>query len=541
MRRSFAALTLALAVVVLAGFAPPAVAATVTYEEPVSGRIVEGFRPPATTYGRGNRGLTYEATDGSPVRASAPGRVSFAGQVGGALHVVVQHDDGVRTSYSFLKSLRVRKGQLVAAGDVIGSTADTFHFGARIGDAYIDPAILLSSGPARVHLIPDAEFSDDSARDDRSSLHEIVADRIASVARTSVDWAKTAADAAVDSAAVITRLAVGYGIDYLDDIVDLGQWAGPFTQLAASLATIAESFMRRCTPTDLQPPTSPARRRIAVFVAGLGSSSRGQHQPGNLSERMHANKLGYQQADVYDFSYKGGRNPLPYAPKDTVRDLREDAMDLRDLLDRIATENPGVPVDVIAHSQGGLIAREAMSYEYDGPRHQLPPVEHLITLGTPHHGADAATANAWLRWSVGGRAVRALARAHHTEFDLLGPGVAQLSETSDFINAINRRPLREGTSYTSISGARDLIVPAPRARLRDATNTIINVGSPTGTHSALPDSREGQREVALAINGMPPTCQDFVTTVGRAAAGAAIASGEDLAGAAVAQQLIPNP
>lgn len=523
MRRSLAALTLALAVVVLAGFAPPALAATVTYTEPVAGEVTDPFRPPSNPYGQGNRGLTYATTDGSAVRASAPGRVTFAGQVGGALHAVVQHDDGVRTSYSFLKTLKVRKGQLVDAGQLVGTTGDVFHFGARIGDAYIDPAILLASGPARVHLIPDGEFQDSSASDDRSALQRFVVDRITAVAQTSVDWARGVASASVQ---------------LLDNVVDIGQWAGPYAQLAAALATIAESFLGRCTSANVAPP-KPASRRIAVFVAGLGSSSRGQHRPGNLSRRANASALGYATEDTYDFSYRGGRNPQPYEPKDTVRDLRDDARDLRDLLDRIAIENPGVPVDLIAHSQGGLVAREALAHDYDGPGHVMPPVEHFITLGTPHHGADAATANAWLRWTTGGRAVRRLAKELHTSFDLTGPGMAQLSETSDFIRRINGRPPREGVAYTSIAGARDLIVPAPRARLRGATNTIIDVGSTFGTHSALPDSAAGQREVALAVAGMPPTCQDLRTTTGRALAGFGIATAEDAIGATAAARSAP--
>ena len=64
----------------------------------------------STPYGAGNRGLEYSTTPGGPAHASAPGRVTFAGQVGGQLHVVVQHADGVRTSYSFLRTIAVRAG-----------------------------------------------------------------------------------------------------------------------------------------------------------------------------------------------------------------------------------------------------------------------------------------------------------------------------------------------------------------------------------------------------------------------------------------------
>lgn len=533
MRRIHAALVAALAVTVLAGFAPPALAANVTYTEPVLGRVTDRFRPPATPYGRGNRGLTYATEHASTARASAPGRVTFAGQVGGALHVVVRHTDGVRTSYSFLKSVDVRTGQAVEQGDRVGASADTFHFGARIGDAYIDPAILLASGPARVHLIPDGEFSEEGAHRDETALLAAVADRIGSVASSAVDWARGAAtdvaSAVASAAEAELRFVASHFVTVLDQIVDLGEFAGPFAALAAAFADILDAFLEPCTSPESSPP--PRRgRRVVVFVAGLGSRSAGPGAPSNLSHRFA--DLGFATSDTYDFSYRGGRHPDAYEPADTVHDLRIGAAALRDLLDQIAIDHPGAPVDLIAHSQGGLIAREALADRYDGAGHALPPIAHVVTIGTPHHGTDAATANAWLRWTAGGRAIRALAREFHTSFDLTGPGVAQLSETSDFIRDINDRPLRPGVAYTSIAAAQDIVVPAPRSRLRDATNVLVDVGSLSQAHSALTDAPESHREVALALADAPPTCQSIATTARRAFTGAGIATTEDLVGKA---------
>ena len=170
MRRLTVVLAAVLATAVLAGLAPPAVAAPVTYTAPVGAPVVDRFRPPATPYGPGNRGLTYGTASGTPVLASAPGRVTFAGPVAGALHVVIQHDDGVRTSYSFLRTVAVRAGQTVAQGAVVGTSGSNFHFGARIGDAYIDPAVLLDSSPGRVHLVPDGEFAEAGAHRDGFAL-----------------------------------------------------------------------------------------------------------------------------------------------------------------------------------------------------------------------------------------------------------------------------------------------------------------------------------------------------------------------------------
>ena len=87
------------------------------------------------------------------MRAAAAGVVTFAGRVGSGRHVTLAHADGVRTTYSFLADVAVRARQEVEAGHVLGTSGTLFHFGARIGEAYVDPAVLLGvSGPVR--LVP---------------------------------------------------------------------------------------------------------------------------------------------------------------------------------------------------------------------------------------------------------------------------------------------------------------------------------------------------------------------------------------------------
>ena len=145
-------LALVLALPTWAHAAPPQ---SVTYRPPVDAPIVDAFRPPAERWSAGNRGVEYATTSGEPVAAAADGVVAFAGQVGGQLHVVVLHADGVRTTYAFLRSIEVRRGDTVAQGQRVGTAADTVHFGARIGEVYVDPVLLFGDGPPEVHLVPD--------------------------------------------------------------------------------------------------------------------------------------------------------------------------------------------------------------------------------------------------------------------------------------------------------------------------------------------------------------------------------------------------
>lgn len=128
--------------------------------------VIRGWEPPASTYGRGHRGVDLTAAPGAPVRAVAPGRVSFAGRVAGRGVVSVElNGTGVpplRTTYEPVRAT-AKKGAEVAAGEVIGvleptgshCPASCLHWGLRRADTYLDPLSLLppwllGRGPSRL-------------------------------------------------------------------------------------------------------------------------------------------------------------------------------------------------------------------------------------------------------------------------------------------------------------------------------------------------------------------------------------------------------
>ena len=130
-------------------------AAPAQLEPPVDGVVVDPFRPPDHIGAPGNRGWEYATSPGSPVRAVAGGVVAFAGQVGGQLHVSIDHPGGLRTSYSFLAEVTVSRGQAIGAGQQVGVAGSRFHFGARRNGEYIDPATLFGPGPGGpARLVP---------------------------------------------------------------------------------------------------------------------------------------------------------------------------------------------------------------------------------------------------------------------------------------------------------------------------------------------------------------------------------------------------
>jgi murein DD-endopeptidase MepM/ murein hydrolase activator NlpD len=123
------------------------------YLPPVRAPVVDPFRLANGPYGPGNRGLEYRTIPGTVVRAANGGRVVFAGPVAGRLVVSVRHPDSRRTTLTGLARIRVRSGDLVARGAVVGVAAATLHFGVIDNGRYVDPATLLA-GAARAVLVP---------------------------------------------------------------------------------------------------------------------------------------------------------------------------------------------------------------------------------------------------------------------------------------------------------------------------------------------------------------------------------------------------
>ena len=125
-----------------------------TYRWPVHGTVIRAYEPPPDPYSAGHRGIDIAAPFGTPIRAPADGTVSFAGTVAGSLFISIDHAGGVRTSYSWVSVVGVKKGQVVRAGAVIGATGQGhpgsdrthLHFSARLDGVYIDPMLLLGGG-----------------------------------------------------------------------------------------------------------------------------------------------------------------------------------------------------------------------------------------------------------------------------------------------------------------------------------------------------------------------------------------------------------
>ena len=114
------------------------------FDWPVRGRISSNF---GMRWGRMHYGMDIAVNTGTPVRAAARGRVTFAGMNGGYGNlVIIDHGDGVETRYAHNSRIVVKvgdyvnRGQLVAySGNTGNSTGPHLHFEIRYKGNAVDP------------------------------------------------------------------------------------------------------------------------------------------------------------------------------------------------------------------------------------------------------------------------------------------------------------------------------------------------------------------------------------------------------------------
>jgi hypothetical protein len=261
---------------------------------------------------------------------------------------------------------------------------------------------------------------------------------------------------------------------------------------------------------DVGAASAPPNDNVVVVVNGLGSRSDG---PGDSALYRHAvDLLGYPADRVYSFSYAGTSGAglhRPYEAHHTFGDLGHAAVRLRALLRRIAARHPGADVDLLAHSQGGLVARTFLQGLARSWSAALPRVDHLVTLATPHTGAPAADVPRRLEASLPGRLINEAlgfaARATGWFPDPTARAVAQLSPSSRFQELAAREDVSFGTRVLSLSVPDDFVVPAHRARFPHGDNVTL---APAGgfAHSAIVSSERAAAVAYDFLRDSAPVC-----------------------------------
>lgn len=132
---------------------------------PLTGKVRRAFLPAGVKDGP-HEGIDLLSPEGTAARASAAGKVIFAGQGPEeyGLTVILFHGGRWTTTYSFLSKVTVKEGDEVKAGERIGLVGETgmatepqLHFEVRKNRVPLDPAKMLPKAQPRPEAKPKAK------------------------------------------------------------------------------------------------------------------------------------------------------------------------------------------------------------------------------------------------------------------------------------------------------------------------------------------------------------------------------------------------
>ncbi|ARE33472.1 lipase [Rhodococcus qingshengii] len=240
-----------------------------------------------------------------------------------------------------------------------------------------------------------------------------------------------------------------------------------------------------CTPTADHP-------RPVVLVHGTGVSM--VDTWGTLAPQL--SDLGYC---VFALNYGGAQEILnPAAVHWGITDIGRSAKELATFVESVRSHTGAQQVDIVGHSQGGVVARQYLKFE-GGATPSNPSqnaVHSLVSLGATNHGTTfgGLQANAQMLSAMG------------VPGDLLvqtiwGPaGVQQLGGTP-FLAALNAgSETQPGVEYTVIATTQDQISTPPEA-------TFLTAGPDSEVHNVwvqdgCPGSTVSHAQLVLATDSL---------------------------------------
>lgn len=198
--------------------------------------------------------------------------------------------------------------------------------------------------------------------------------------------------------------------------------------------------------------------------------------------------------------------------------IRESSQRLSDALRQVAADYPNRKLTVIAHSMGGLVARNVL----ESPALDPGNVDQLIMIATPNHGSNLA------QFPVGMDVDKLVLRVRQDSLRLVvesalegavGSAQVDLRPDSPLFQELNARPRNPDVRYTIFAGTGGPFRPSEAERLEQMA-ADLNPDSPvaavvsdqllTAANSAELIAGQGDGVVSVESAQLPGV-QDFVT------------------------------
>jgi pimeloyl-ACP methyl ester carboxylesterase len=273
-----------------------------------------------------------------------------------------------------------------------------------------------------------------------------------------------------------------------------------------------------------KPPPAP-NGNVVVAIAGLGSSStvgrNGAIDSTASMYTMDVRTLGFHEDQIFHFSYKGieqnsgtgaYRLHAPYSKEHTYKSIALSAQLLDRQIRAIHQIHPGKKIDLVAHSQGGIVAQYYLTRLYQPKRVGQPPIDHFVSIASPHHGADAAQLGPMLSDTPQGRFVL---KGWDELADLIGlpppssPSARQMAEDSQFLAELNRAWDPRKVRTTTVAATFDFVVAPQHTRLRGAahyTADLAGIGPAVLSHGNVVSAESTKGIVYNTLADKPSGC-----------------------------------
>jgi hypothetical protein len=293
-------------------------------------------------------------------------------------------------------------------------------------------------------------------------------------------------------------------------------------------------------------PPPPPNDNILVAVTGINTSTEadrnGQLSTDSSLYKVDWQQLGYSDDHVYYYSYGGVesrpdqghfRLHKPYSKEDSLGDLNLAARKLRDLVNEVHSRHPGKDIDIVAHSQGGVVAEDYVTWLYDPDNPLGVHLGHLVTISSPHTGADLAAAHSVLADTEVGKAMLAEAAGAINQFIATPPpssiAVRELAEHSPFMKKLSAAWDPTKVPTTTIGTPYDIVVAPQHTRLPGAEHFTATF--PTrkffAAHSEVLKAQTTHQYVYNALADKRSKCTLVADVVADFGSGRQIATVED--------------
>lgn len=180
--------------------------------------------------------------------------------------------------------------------------------------------------------------------------------------------------------------------------------------------------------------------------------------------------------------------------------------DIRESAERLATmvQLLGGEVDIIGHSEGGLMARWFVK-ELGGAE----VVRHVVTLGTPNRGLPVRIEDyPWLeRFSTARRVHRVVDTvAQRTVIPMASVALRQMLRGSEFMETLGSEVPPGRTEYLAVRSRWDGVVPYGSADLPagpNVANVSLRAGPRFGNHAAIASTSSEAFEASMLFARRP--------------------------------------